>query len=252
MSYQDFKANCADEIQKQSQDPLLESLSKDWFAQANKHNYSYHFEFLGRPLIQYPQDIVQIQELIWQVKPDLIIETGIAHGGSLILSASMLSLLDVIDGLDPRLSDRKVIGIDIDIRKHNRKALEDHPLGFKLQLIEGSSVDEDIARNVHKLAHGYAKVLVLLDSNHTHDHVLTELKLYSPLVSVGSYCVVFDTGIEDLPPGSFPDKPWGIGNNPKTAIHEWLSSKPGFTIDNFIDRKLLISVAPDGYLKRLE
>ena len=202
--------------------------------QANKHNYSYHFEFLGRPLIQYPQDIVQIQELIWQVKPDLIIETGIAHGGSLILSASMLSLLDVIDGLDPRLSDRKVIGIDIDIRKHNRKALEDHPLGFKLQLIEGSSVDEDIARNVHKLAHGYAKVLVLLDSNHTHDHVLTELKLYSPLVSVGSYCVVFDTGIEDLPPGSFPDKPWGIGNNPKTAIHEWLSSKPGFSIDNLL------------------
>lgn len=213
--------------------------------------YSYCFDWLERPIIQYPQDIVAFQELISSVKPDLIIETGIAHGGSLVLSASMLSLLDVMEGLDPRQSHRKVVGVDIDIRPHNRKALDEHPLRFKMELIEGSSIDPAIIQQVRSHIDGAERVLVSLDSNHTHAHVLAELNAYADLVSVGSYCIVFDTVVEDLPAGSFPDRPWDIGNNPKTAVHEWLTSHPEFEIDKDIDNKLLISVAPDGYLKRV-
>lgn len=213
--------------------------------------YSYRFNWLQRPIIQLPQDIVAFQELVSTVKPNLILETGIAHGGSLVLSASMLCLLDVMEGLDPRQSRRKVIGVDIDIRHHNRKALDEHPLRFKMELIEGSSIDPTIIKEVRSHADGVDRVLVSLDSNHTHEHVLAELNAYADLVSVGSYCIVFDTVIEDLPTGSFPDRPWDVGNNPKTAVHEWLKSHPEFETDHDIDNKLLISVAPDGYLKRL-
>ena len=213
--------------------------------------YSYCFDWLERPIIQYPQDIVAFQELVSFVKPSLIIETGIAHGGSLVLSASMLCLLDVMEGLDPRQSPRKVVGVDIDIRPHNRKALDEHPLRFKMELIEGSSIDPAIIQQVRSHADGIERVLVSLDSNHTHEHVLAELNAYADLVSVGSYCIVFDTAIEDLPAGSFPDRPWDVGNNPKTAVHEWLKHHPGFEIDKEIDNKLLISVAPDGYLRRI-
>jgi cephalosporin hydroxylase len=218
--------------------------------------YSYNFAWLGRPIIQYPQDMVAMQELIWQIMPDLIIETGIAHGGSLVFSASMLAQLDICEAIeagttfDPRVSKRKVLGIDIDIRAHNRAAIEAHPMTSRIQMIKGSSIDREIIEQVRQLAEGYERVLVCLDSNHTHAHVLAELEAYAPLTSVGSYCIVFDTVIEDLPAGSFPDRPWGIGNNPKTAVHEWLKSNPEFKIDKDNDNKLLISVAPDGYLKR--
>ena len=223
----------------------------DFLLQTIRERYSYNFAWLSRPIIQYPQDIVAFQEIVAKVSPDLILETGIAHGGSLVLSASLLCLLDVMEGLDPRQSSRKVVGVDIDIRSHNRKALDEHPLRFKMELIEGSSIDADIIAQVHSHADGYEKVLVSLDSNHTHDHVLSELNAYADLVSLGSYCVVFDTVIEDLPAGSFPDRPWDVGNNPKTAVHEWLSMHPEFEVDKGIDDKLLISVAPDGYLKRV-
>lgn len=223
----------------------------DFLLQTIRERYSYNFAWLSRPIIQYPQDIVAFQEIVAKVSPDLIVETGIAHGGSLVLSASLLCLLDVMEGLDPRQSSRKVVGVDIDIRSHNRKALDEHPLRFKMELIEGSSIDADIIAQVHSHAGGYEKVLVSLDSNHTHDHVLSELNAYADLVSLGSYCVVFDTVIEDLPAGSFPDRPWDVGNNPKTAVHEWLSVHQEFEVDKNIDDKLLISVAPDGYLKRV-
>jgi len=213
--------------------------------------YSYCFDWLERPIIQYPQDIVAFQELVSAVKPNLIIETGIAHGGSLVLSASMLCLLDVMEGLDPRQSPRKVVGVDIDIRPHNRQALDEHPLRFKMELIEGSSIGSETIKKVRSHADGFNRVLVSLDSNHTHEHVLAELNAYADLVSVGSYCIVFDTVVEDLPPGSFPDRPWDVGNNPKTAVHEWLKTHPEFKIDKDIDNKLLISVAPDGYLRRI-
>ena len=220
--------------------------------------YSYNFSWLGRPIIQYPQDIIAMQELIWSIRPDLIVETGIAHGGSLIMSASMLALLDMTDAikagekLDPKTSSRKVLGIDIDIRAHNRTAIEAHPMASRIQMIQGSSIAQEIIDQVHAVAANYSRVLVCLDSNHTHDHVLAELEAYAPLTTVGSYCVVFDTIIEDMPAGSFPDRPWDKGNNPKTAVWEYLKIHPEFEIDPSIQHKLLITVAPDGYLRRIE
>jgi len=228
----------------------LGEVAGEFFKATVDAKYSYSFDWLQRPIIQYPQDIVAFQELVSSVRPNLIIETGIAHGGSLVLSASMLCLLDVMEGLDPRESSRKVVGVDIDIRPHNRQALDEHPLRFKMELIEGSSIDPAIINQVRSHADGIDRVLVSLDSNHTHEHVLAELNAYADLVSVGSYCIVFDTAIEDLPAGYFPDRPWDVGNNPKTAVHEWLKSHPEFEIDKDIDHKLIISVAPDGYLKR--
>jgi cephalosporin hydroxylase len=219
--------------------------------------YSYNFAWMGRPIIQYPQDIVAIQELIWRVKPDLIIETGIAHGGSLVLSASLLALIDYAEAvesgttIDPKNALRRVLGIDIDIRPHNRAALDAHPMAHRIDMIEGSSISPEIVERVRGMASGYQRVLVCLDSNHAHDHVLAELQVYAPLTSVGSYCVVFDTIIEDLPAGMFPNRPWNPGNNPKTAVNSFLKSHPEFEVDTHMDSKLLMSVAPSGYLKRV-
>lgn len=239
-------------VQRQALDPAITDPAKAFFTRSHQLQYSYNFTWLDRPIIQYPQDIVAFQEVVSSSKPDLILETGVAHGGSLVLSASLLCLLDVMDGLDPRSSSRKVVGVDIDIRSHNRKALDEHPLRFKMELIEGSSIAPEIIKEVRNHAEGLERVLVSLDSNHTHQHALAELNAYADLVSVGSYCLVFDTVIEDLPEGSFPDRPWDVGDNPKTAVHEWLKSHPEFEIDKTIDNKLLISVAPDGYLKRIK
>ena len=233
-----------------SSEPKFKTAS-DFLLQSINDRYSYNFSWLSRPIIQYPQDIVAFQQLVSQVKPDLILETGIAHGGSLVLSASMLCLLDVMEGLDPRQSSRKVVGVDIDIRPHNRKAIDEHQLRFKMELVEGSSIDPDIIKEVRSHATSADRVLISLDSNHTHEHVIAELNAYADLVSPGSYCIVFDTVIEDLPADSFPDRPWDVGNNPKTAVFEWLKDHPEFQIDKDIDNKLLISVAPDGYLKRV-
>lgn len=219
--------------------------------------YTYNFKWLGRPIIQYPQDMVAMQELIWQIKPDLIIETGIAHGGSLIFSASMLALLDMAEAiesgttLNPRESKRKVLGIDIDIRAHNRTEIEAHPMASRIHMLQGSSVAPEIVEQVRAIAAGYKRVLVCLDSNHTHEHVLAELQAYAPLTSVGSYCVVFDTTIEDMPAGFFTDRSWGPGNSPKSAALEYLRSHPEFNIDRAIHQKLQITVAIDGYLKRV-
>jgi cephalosporin hydroxylase len=233
-------------------------LSKSWLIHGFQKKYMYNFEWLGRPIIQTPIDMVAVQELIWDVKPDLIIETGIAHGGSLIMSASMLALLDMCEAiesgavLDPKKSKRKVLGLDIDIRQHNREAIEAHPMSSRIQMIQGSSIAPEVIEQVKAVAKNYQRVLVCLDSNHTHDHVLAELEAYAPLTSVGSYCVVFDTIVEDMPKAMFPDRPWGPGNNPKTAVWEYLKTHSEFEINNNIDNKLIISVAPDGYLKRLK
>ena len=233
-------------ISLQRQDKSFEKATQNWFLRANMHKYSYHFSWLGRPVIQYPQDMIAMQEIIFEVKPDLIIETGIAHGGSLIFYASMLELLAACGGNQKGT----VLGIDIDIRPHNRQAIENHPMFNRIEMIEGSSVSPEIIAQVRKRAESFERILVCLDSNHTHDHVLGELNAYAELTSVGSYCVVFDTIIEDMPAGSFPDRPWGKGNNPKTAVHEYLKTHPEFEIDKTIQHKLMITVAPDGYLKR--
>jgi cephalosporin hydroxylase len=237
-------------------DSFLSELTLAWNNRSALSKYTYNFTMLGRPIIQYPQDMVAMQELIWTVKPDLIIETGIAHGGSLILSSSMLSLLDYCDAieqgtmLDPKAPRRRVLGLDIEIRAHNRAAIQAHPMANRIDMIEGSSIDPAIIAQVQAIARGFERVLVCLDSNHTHDHVLAELEAYAPLVSPGSYCVVFDTIIEDMPADMFPDRPWGPGNNPKTAVWKYLKTHPEFEIDKSIQDKLKITVAPDGYLRR--
>lgn len=245
--YELFKREGEQEIQAMGGDKALRAATRDWVNKANARKYSYHFEWMGRPIIQYPQDIVAMQELIWQVQPDLIIETGIAHGGSLIFSASMLELNVACGG--PK--DAEVLGVDIDIRPHNQQAILAHPMSKRITMLQGSSVAPEIVEQVHAKASGKQRVLISLDSNHTHEHVLAELKAYAPLTSVGSYCIVFDTVIEDMPVEMFPDRPWGPGNNPKTALWAYLKDHPEFQIDRQIDNKLMISVAPDGYLKRV-
>ncbi|MBC8502035.1 MAG: cephalosporin hydroxylase family protein [Nitrosopumilus sp.] len=220
-------------------DKELNELSTKFITNSAKYKYSYHFTWLGRPIIQFPQDIIAIQEIIWEIKPDLIIETGIAHGGSLILSASILELI----------GNGEVLGIDIDIRSHNKKSIENHFLSKRIQMIEGSSVDKETVSKVEEIAKEKKRILVILDSNHTHEHVLKELELYSKFVKKDSYLIVLDTIIEDMADDSFPDRPWNKKNNPKTAVWEFLKNNDRFKIDKKIQNKLLITVAPDGYLK---
>ncbi|MEI8245072.1 MAG: cephalosporin hydroxylase family protein [Lentisphaerota bacterium] len=252
-----FSEECKQRINSY-EDSALEKAASTFIVESTIPKYSYNFSCLGRPIIQYPQDMIAMQEIIWAVKPDLIIETGIAHGGSLVLSASMLALLDYCDAveagakLDPMAGKRRVLGLDIDIRAHNRAAMEAHPLAHKIDMIQGSSIDPAIISQVHEYAKNHKRILVCLDSNHTHDHVLAELEAYASLVTLGSYCVVFDTLIEDMPDDMFPDRPWGKDNNPKTAVWKYLKSHPEFEIDKSIQHKLLITVAPDGYLKRVK
>lgn len=244
-------------IERLGRDTDLQGLSKIWVREVIPYNYAHNFRHLGRPILQVPQDIVAIQEIIWEQKPDLIIETGIAHGGSLMLSASMLALLDMADAIekgavfDPRQSNRKVVGVDIEIRPHNRVDIEAHPMTSRIQMIEGSSIAPDVIMQVCEISRNFNRVMVCLDSNHTHDHVLAELNAYAPLVSIGGYCVVFDTGVEDLPEHYYGDRPWGKDNNPKTAVWEFLKTHPEFEIDKNIENKLLITASPDGYLKRV-
>lgn len=265
----DFEDEVIHRIQENGKNSELISAAKAFMQASTLPKYSYNFSSLGRPIIQYPQDIVAMQELVWQVRPDLIIETGIAHGGSLILNASTLALLDYCDAvengqtLDPRTTHRRVLGIDIDIRAHNRAAIEAHPMSHRIDMIQGSSIAPEVIAQVHQIAQAHQRILVIFDSNHTHDHVLAELEAYAPLTSVGSYCIVFDTVIEDLPDSMFPDRPWGKGNNPKTAVWEYLrrlkeehrvatdGAPLTFEIDNALESKLLITVAPDGYLRRV-
>ncbi|GGA86318.1 cephalosporin hydroxylase family protein [Puia dinghuensis] len=219
----------------------LRSAAEGFNVASNKAQYSYNFSWMGRPIIQYPQDMIAMQEIIWEIKPDLIIETGIAHGGSLIYYASLLELI----------GKGKVLGIDIDIREHNRKEIENHPMYKRIEMIQGSSIAPETIEKVRSFAKDYNTIIVVLDSNHTHDHVLRELEAYASLVSVGSYVVVFDTIVEFMPDGYLPGRPWKKGDNPWSAAQEFLRQNRNFEIDRAIQNKLLISVAPDGYLKRL-
>lgn len=235
-----FAEECKMNADKMSSEVELQCLTNEWIVKTSRHKYTYNFKWLGRPIIQFPQDMFAVQELIWQNQPDLIIETGIAHGGSLIFYASML---EIIGG------NGQVLGIDIEIRRHNREEIEKHPLFKRITMIEGSSIDERVINMAREFASGKKRIMVILDSNHTHEHVLRELVLFSPLVTKECYLIVFDTVVEDLPEDFFPDRPWGKGNNPKTAVWEFLKTTDRFVIDKEIENKLLITVAPDGYLK---
>jgi cephalosporin hydroxylase len=266
---EEFNKFVAKNIENLKLDQDLREFSNLWVMKALRHSYAHNLTWLGRPVIQIPQDIYAIQELIWRIKPDLIIETGIAHGGSLVLSASILAMIELAEAyedkklLDPRNSSRKVLGIDVDIRKHNRDLIEKHPLNGYIDMVEGSSVDKDVIKFVTETSKKYKNIMVMLDSNHTHEHVLLELKAYAPLVSIGSYCVVWDSSIEDLPEGFLRDRPWNKGSNPKTALFEFLNqlrSKPikvseteflNFEIDKNIESKIMITAAIDGFLRRI-
>ena len=264
-----FKSEVKKNVRGISEDLIANKRTRDWIQSILPHQYTHNFSWMGRPLIQFPQDIMAVQEIIWEVRPDLIIETGIAHGGSLVMSASFLSMLDYQDALekgellDPGKPKRKVLGVDIDIREHNRREIESHPMSPRIDMIQGSSIDRDIIARVHDVASKFDRVMVMLDSNHTHDHVLAELVAYASLTTKGSYCLVFDTAIEDVPSHFFNDRPWGVGNNPKTAVWEYLDlcaaeqirdldgNTLKFEIDKAIEYKILITAAPDGYLQRL-
>jgi cephalosporin hydroxylase len=252
-----FAQERANRVADFGKDAPFKELALSWVEASMKRKYIYNFDWMGRPIIQYPEDIMAVQELIWELRPDVVVETGIAHGGSLILSASMLALLDYCDAvesgsmLDPSKPKRKVVGVDIDIRQHNRAEIEKHPLSNRLVLIEGSSVAADTVKQVQKHVDGAKKVLVFLDSMHTHDHVLAELEAYAPMVTKGSYCVVFDTIVEDLPVGYFENRPWNPGNSPKSALKEYLKSHPEFVIDQAIHDKMMITAVPHGHLKRI-
>jgi cephalosporin hydroxylase len=264
-----FEAEKRASIASYDRDAEWQELSSRWMERAFRQRYMYNFLWMDRPIIQIPTDMVAIQELIWSVKPDLIIETGIAHGGSLVFSASILALLELDDALregrvvDPARPKRIVAGIELELREHNRAALEAHPMRPRIRLLEGSSLDEKIIGQASELAREARAVMVFLDSNHTHDHVLAELEAYAPLVSRGSHCVVFDTIVEDLPADVFPDRPWAPGNSPKSAVMTFLerlgsegrTASDGealrFERDAELEAKLLLSVAPHGYLRRL-
>jgi cephalosporin hydroxylase len=242
--------NPNDEFQKQRferirtniQNKRLVQAAETFMCESIRAKYSYNFSWMGRPIIQYPQDMIAMQEILWDIRPDLVIETGIAHGGSLIFYASILELI----------GKGSVLGIDIDIREHNRKAIEGHPMYKRIKMIEGSSVSDEVVAKVKKIAKGKEKIIVCLDSNHTSEHVLKELELYSSFVTKNSCLVVFDTIIEDVPNGLFPERPWGKGNSPKTALLEFLKTHNEFVVDDDISHKLLITVAPGGYLKRVK
>ncbi len=252
----DFQNVRLQRLVDQSQNERLQRLSLDWLSASVESGYCYQFDWLGRPIIQYPQDVMALQDVIWRVKPDLIIECGIALGGSLIFSASMLALIDYCEASEAGFFDgwddtgSVVVGIDIDIRDHNWSDIDRHPLRHKLHLIEGSSVVPEVVDEVHEIARRHERVLVCLDSNHTHAHVLAELNAYADLVSVGSYCVVLDTAIEDLPAELHSNRPWGPGNSPRSAVEEFLVDHPEFEVDREIDHRLLLSAGIKGYLKR--
>lgn len=264
-----FRAEVAANIRGLGEDTDVQALSRIWVREITRYKYAYNFAWMGRPLIQFPQDMAAVQEVIWATRPDVIIEAGIAHGGSLIMNASLLAMLDYCDAvekgqpLDVMNPRRRVLGLDIDIRAHNRQAIEAHPMAHRIDMIQGSSISPDVITQVKAYVRPDQRVMVILDSNHTHEHVLAELEAYAPLVSAGCYCVVFDTLVEDMPDDLITDRPWKKGDNPKTAVHAYLRAlkEPGrkaadgatlqFEIDKDIEHKLLITVGPDGYLKRV-
>ena len=221
-------------------DPEVRAGARAFFDATVPYRYSYNWTWLGRPIIQYPQDVMALQEIVWRVRPTTIVETGVAHGGSAVFFASLLELAG---------GDGRVVAVDIEIRPHNRAAIEVHPMHRRIELVEGSSTDPAIAQRVRDLVRKGGPTMVVLDSNHTRAHVARELELYAPLVTRGSYLVVMDTVVEYMAPDAFVDRPWGKGDNPMTAVREFLARDSRFAVDTDLEDKLLVTVAPSGYLR---
>ena len=212
-----------------------------------KTKYIYNFSWLGRPIIQTPQDIVALQEVVFRTKPDVIIDIGIARGGSIVFFASMLEL----DALYGGNVDATVLGIEIDLRCQNRDAIKDSPLPKRIELIDGSSLSPEVISQVAGYIRNKKTVMVCLDSLHTHAHVLAELDVYSKFVTSGAYCIVFDTSIEGMDDSLFEDRPWKTGNSPGSAVKEFLSREDDFLINECINDQLIITMNKNGYLKRI-
>jgi cephalosporin hydroxylase len=224
----------------QASDPEFSSLSAQWLQKSVNLKYTYQFEWLGIPIIQLPSDLVTFQEIVWNTKPDLIIECGVARGGSLVFWASIQSLC----GITPR-----VIGVDIDIRKHAREAIKTSRFVDQITLIEASSTEDSTVEQVKSLSKGAQKVMVVLDSNHTHSHVLEELKAYSAFVTKGNYLLVLDTVIEYLEKD--PNRPWGPAASPLSAVTEFLKTNSQFEHETYFEQRNGVSVAPGGFLNRI-
>lgn len=241
-----FKKEVEDRVNSYKTNQILLNKVKDISHEFAKEKYTYNFSWLGRPVFQGPSDLQVYQEIIWNYKPDLIIETGIARGGSLIFFASMMALLEYCGEID----EGEVVGIDIDIREENKNAILKHPLSKKITMIEGSSIDKEVISKIKEYAKNKKKIFLILDSNHTHSHVIEELRAYAPLIEMGGYCIVCDTGIEQID-DIIENRPWGKGNSPKSALLEYLKENSNFEIDSFYENKSLITCAPDGFLKRV-
>lgn len=237
----DFKAEVRENIARIAADERFSRICEEWTVRSSQLKYSYNFEWLGLPIIQLPQDIIAMQELIWRIKPDVIIETGIARGGSAVFYASLLKLI----------GKGKVISIECELREANRAALANHPMSGLIEIIDGDSVSADTLAMLRARLEPDDVIMVCLDSNHSHDHVLKELELYSPLVTPGSYIVVFDTIVEFLPEPEQKTRPWGKGDNPLTAVQAFLAGNDDFVVDENLTRKLGVSYAPSGYLERI-
>jgi cephalosporin hydroxylase len=237
-----FEERQAD-IQRMGADEELRRKSIDWMLHADKYKYTYNFTWMGRPIIKFPSDMVIQQELMWKLRPDLVIETGIAHGGSIVFTSSMMEMMGI---------DGEVVGIDIDIRKHNRAEIEKHPMAKRITMYEGNSVDAGMIEKVRLHTAGKRCVMVVLDSLHSHDHAYKELVAYAPMATTGSYCILPDTFIEFFPKGYYSStRPWDVGDNPYTAMKQYLAETDLFEIDRALTDKAMITETVDGYLKRV-
>ena len=235
---EEFELFVQKNIKKIKKNKKFNKSSRNWALLASEMKYHYNFSWFGLPIIKFPNDMLVMQEIIWKVKPDVIIETGIARGGSLIFFASLMKLIK---------KNGKVIGIDIDIREKNKKAIQKHFLYKNIKLLQGSSTSDEIRENLKKYV-TRKKVLVVLDSMHTEKHVLNELEIYSKLVSKNSYLIVQDTFVELFPKNHFKNRPWSKGNNPMTAVKKFLNKNKNYSIDETISAKIGITENPMGYL----
>jgi cephalosporin hydroxylase len=234
-----FEADKRVHAASMAEDDALAASALDVLVRSDRHNWSYQWSWLGVPIIQMPPDVLAVQEILWETRPDVVVETGVARGGSLIFYASILELI----------GKGRVIGVDIDIRPHNRDSIERHPLSRRIDLIQGSSVEQETLDRVKALIPTGASVMAILDSNHTHAHVLDELRLYGPLVTHGQFLIVADTVVERIPAQAHRPRPWGPGDNPATALDAYLAECDRFERDEFINAKLLLSSSPGGYLR---
>jgi cephalosporin hydroxylase len=231
-----------DAIARMIADPAVIDASGALLNKSFEYGYYRNFKWLGRPIIQYPQDIVALQEVIWNYKPTLVVETGVAHGGSLTFYASILELIGGVG---------EVVGVEIEFREHNRKATFAHPLAKRVSVIDGSSIDPDVIRRVQSIAEHHQRVMVILDSLHTHEHVLEELRQYSRFVRIGGPLIVFGTSVGRLNPDLDLNRSWNVEQNPASALREFMLENHKFEIDHEVNDKLLLTDAPDGYLRRV-